>query len=70
MNRGDVVQLKVPEQGRRFIGKILKEVNGSLQVGLPNGLYVIRPKELWEICETTVSVSVDENFTDSPTQDT
>lgn len=70
MNRGDVVQLKVPEQGRRFIGKILKEVNGSLQVGLPNGLYVIRPKELWEICEKSVSVSVDENFTDSPTQDT
>lgn len=70
MNRGDVVQLKVPEQGRRFIGKILKEVNGSLQVGLPNGLYVIRPKELWEICEKSVSVSVDENFTDSPTPDT
>ena len=70
MNRGDIVQLKVPEQGRRFIGKILKEVNGSLQVGLPNGLYVIRPKELWEICEKTVSVSVDENFTDSPTLDT
>ena len=70
MNRGDTVQLKVPEQGRRFIGKILKEVNGSLQVGLPNGLYVIRPKELWEICEKTVSVSVDENFTDSPTLDT
>lgn len=70
MNRGDVVQLKVPEQGRRFIGKILKEINGSLQVGLPNGLYVIRPKELWEICEKSVSVSVDENFTDSPTPDT
>lgn len=70
MNRGDTVQLKVPEQGRRFIGKILKEVNGGLQVGLPNGLYVIRPKELWEICEKTVSVSVDENFTDSPTLDT
>lgn len=70
MNRGDVVQLKVPEQGRRFIGKILKEVNGSLQVGLPNGLYVIRPKELWELCEKSVSVSVDENFTDSPTPDT
>ena len=70
MNRGDVVQLKVPEQGRRFIGKILKEINGSLQVGLPNGLYVIRPKELWEICEKSVSVSVDENFTDSPTLDT
>lgn len=70
MNRGDTVQLKVPEQGRRFIGKILKEINGSLQVGLPNGLYVIRPKELWEICEKSVSVSVDENFTDSPTPDT
>lgn len=70
MNRGDVVQLKVPEQGRRFVGKILKEVNGSLQVGLPNGLYVIRPKELWELCEKSVSVSVDENLTDSPTLDT
>lgn len=70
MNRGDVVQLKVPEQGRRFIGKILKEVNGSLQVGLPNGLYVIRPKELWELCEKSISVSVDENFADSPTPDT
>ena len=53
MKRGDTVQLKVPEQGRYFKGKILKETSDGFQVGLPNGLYVIKSKELWEICESS-----------------
>lgn len=51
MNRGDLVRLKEPEQGRYCEGKILREINGQYQVGLPNGLYIIRPIELWELCE-------------------
>lgn len=60
MNRGDTVQLIVPEKGRKCVGKILKEINGNFQVGLPNGLYIILPKERWELCDKSVSVSVDE----------
>ena len=48
MTRGDTVQLIVPEKGRKCVGKILKEINGNFQVGLPNGLYIILPKERWE----------------------
>ena len=61
MTRGDTVQLIVPEKGRKCVGKILKEINGNFQVGLPNGLYIILPKERWELCDDkSVSVSVDE----------
>ena len=63
MTRGDTVKLKEPEQGRYFKGKILKEIKGSFQVGLPNGLYVIRPIELWEICDDKVSVNMDNTDT-------
>lgn len=52
MTRGDIVQLKSPERGRWFRGRILKELNDEYQVGLPNGLYVIRPKSLWQLCDT------------------
>ena len=51
MTRGNIVQLKSPEQGRWFKGRILKELNDEYQVGLPNGLYVIRPKNLWQLCD-------------------
>lgn len=51
MTRGDIVQLKSPEQGRWFKGRIIKEINDEFQVGLPNGLYVIRPKSAWQLCE-------------------
>lgn len=51
MNRGDLVRLKAPEQGRYCEGKIIKEINGCYQVGLPNGLYIVKPIELWELCK-------------------
>ena len=50
MNRGDTVQLIVPEKGRKCVGKILREIKGSYQVGLPNGLYIIL------LCDKSVSV--------------
>mgnify|MGYP004491758731 CR=1 FL=1 len=56
MNRGDTVQLIVPEKGRKCVGKILKEIKGSYQVGLPNGLYIILPKDRWELCDKSISV--------------
>lgn len=63
MNRGDTVQLIIPEKGRKCVGKILKEIKGCYQVGLPNGLYIILPKERWELCDK--SVSVPENISDN-----
>ena len=54
MNRGDTVQLIVPEKGRKCVGKILKEIKGSYQVGLPNGLYIILPKDQWELDRKSV----------------
>ena len=51
MNRGDLVRLKAPEQGRYCEGKIIKEINGCYQVGLPNGLYIIKPINCWELCK-------------------
>ena len=63
MVRGDIVKLKEPDQGRVFEGKILKEVDDSrypgkhcFKVGLPNGLYVIRPKDDWVLCDHDSSV--------------
>ena len=56
MNRGDTVQLIVPEKGRKCVGKILREIKGSYQVGLPNGLYIILPKDRWELCDKSISV--------------
>ncbi len=53
MTKGDTVRLTVPEKGRRCTGKILKEIGDSYQVGFPNGLYIILPKERWELCEAT-----------------
>ena len=61
--RGDIVQLITPVQGRRFIGKILKEINGCYQVGLPNSLYVIFPKENWELCDK--SAPLPDNISDN-----
>ena len=55
--RGDTVQLTVPEKGRRCIGKVLKEIKGNLQVGLPNGLYIILPIDRWELCDKSVSAT-------------
>lgn len=51
LSRGDMVQLKTPEQGRYFTGRIRKEIGDDFLVDLPNGLYVIRPKQLWVLCD-------------------
>ena len=49
MKVGDTVQLKQPNQGRRYLGKIIKIHNGLIRVGLPNGLYAEFPEALWEL---------------------
>lgn len=46
--KGDMVQLKVPEQGRLFRGTVDKITGEEIQVNLPNGLYIIRPQSCWE----------------------
>ena len=51
MKVGDIVQLKQPIQGRRYLGKIIKTHNGLIRVGLPNGLYAEFPEALWELTE-------------------
>lgn len=51
MKVGDTVQLKQPQQGRRYLGKIIKIHNGLIRVGLPNGLYAEFPEALWEQIE-------------------
>ena len=51
MKVGDTVQLKQPNQGRRYLGKIIKIHNGLIRVGLPNGLYAEFPEALWELTE-------------------
>lgn len=56
--RGDMVQLKTPEQGRYFTGRIRKEIGNEFLVDLPNGLYVIRPKHLWILCDTQTTYGV------------
>lgn len=50
-NKGDIVQLKVPEQGRLFKGTVGKITDNKIQVNLSNGLYIIRPENCWEIVE-------------------
>lgn len=50
MKKGDMVRLKTPEQGRYFTGRIGKEIDDCFKVDLPNGLYVVKPKDLWEMC--------------------
>ena len=60
MNRGDLVQLKEPEQGRVYKGRIRKETNDCYVVDLPNGLCAVRPKCLWMLCgETTENTIFD-----------
>lgn len=53
MKNGDTVQLKIPEQGRRFRGKIIKifDKDNTIRVMLSNGLYVEFPMERWELSE-------------------
>lgn len=59
-NKGDAVQLKIPEQGRRFKGIIGKITEYEVQVNLPNGLYVVRPKNFWELIDEKGSVENDQ----------
>ena len=54
MKTGDSVQLKEPQQGRRFVGKIIKIHNGLIRVGLSNGLYAEFPEKMWELIDETV----------------
>lgn len=49
--KGDTVQLKVSEQGRLFRGTVDKITDEKIQVNLPNGLYVIKPENCWELIE-------------------
>lgn len=49
--KGDIVQLKTPEQGRVFKGTIYKIDGRNIQVNLPNGLYVIRPETYWKLID-------------------
>ena len=51
MKVGDTVQLKQSDQGRRYLGKIIKIHNGLIRVGLPNGLYAEFPEALWKLTE-------------------
>ena len=51
MKVGDTVQLKQPNQGRRYLGKIIKIHNGLIRVGLPNGLYAEFSEALWELTD-------------------
>lgn len=55
MKIGDTVQLKQPNQGRRYLGKIIKIYNGLIRVGLPNGLYAELPETLWELAENNTN---------------
>lgn len=48
---GDTVQLKKPETGRRFKGKIKNIKDGKITVSLANGLYVIYSIDKWELAE-------------------
>lgn len=51
MKTGDIVQLKSPHQGRRFAGRIIKMHDNIIRTGLPNGLYVEFPEEMWELID-------------------
>lgn len=52
---GDEVQLKTPENGRYFRGKVGKINEKTVRVNLPNGLYIEKPIKVW-----TKVVSVNE----------
>ena len=56
MKVGDTVQLKQPQQGRKFPGKIIKITGEIIRVGLSNGLYVEFPKDKWEITERKIDI--------------
>ena len=56
MKVGDTVQLKTPQQGRKFSGKIIKITGKTIRVGLSNGLYVEFPKDKWEYSERKVNI--------------
>lgn len=44
---GDEVQLKTPENGRYFRGKVGKISDKTVRVNLPNGLYIEKPIRMW-----------------------
>ena len=44
---GDEVQLKTPENGRYFRGKVSKINDKTVRVNLPNGLYIEKPIRMW-----------------------
>lgn len=44
---GDEVQLKTPENGRYFRGKVGKINEKTVRVNLPNGLYIEKPIKVW-----------------------
>lgn len=44
---GDEVQLKTPENGRYFRGKVGKINDKTVRVNLPNGLYIEKPIRMW-----------------------
>ena len=52
---GDTVQLKEPQQGRRYKGKVLKirtDLGGKLiVVSQPNNMTASQPYDLWEKVE-------------------
>ena len=58
---GDTVQLKEPNQGRRYLGKIIKIHNGLVRVGLPNGLYAELPEPLWGLAENNANEQYQNN---------
>lgn len=51
MKTGDMVQLKTPDKGRLFSGRIIKINNGLIRVALPNGLYAEFPEKMWQYVE-------------------
>ena len=61
MKTGDSVQLKEPQQGRRFVGKVIKITNKTIRVGLPNGLYAEFPESKWEIIEER-KIDIEQNY--------
>lgn len=49
IKKGDLVQLKIPEQGRLYRGTVDRITDENIKVNLPNGLYVIKPNNCWEL---------------------
>ncbi len=60
---GTYVQLKEPENGRRFPGKVAKNTDEGVKVVFPTGYYVIFPEERWEILKksTVKEEEIDED---------